>query len=70
MTDVVMLSTCELDSLDETAYLLRSSNNAQRLLEALRSSFEDQGRIHNINELKKKLILTKNKCRIGEMQKK
>jgi PHD/YefM family antitoxin component YafN of YafNO toxin-antitoxin module len=64
MTDVVMLPACELDSPDETAFLLRSSNNVQRLLEALRSSFENQGGIHNINELKKKQVLTKNKCRI------
>ena len=55
--DVVLLPAYELDSLNETAYLLRSPKNAQRLLEALKSSFEDQGKIQSINELKKEVSL-------------
>jgi len=37
---------------NETAYLLRSPKKAKRLLEALQSSFEDQGKEQTIDELK------------------
>jgi len=50
--DLVLLPGIELESLNETAYLLRSPKNAKRLLEALQSSFEDQGKEQTIDELK------------------
>jgi len=50
--DVVLLPAYELESMNESAYLLRSSKNAKRLLEALQASFEDQGAIQSIKELK------------------
>jgi Antitoxin of toxin-antitoxin stability system len=50
--DLVLLPAIELESLNETAYLLRSPQNAKRLLEALQSSFEDQGKEQTIEELK------------------
>jgi antitoxin YefM len=36
--DAVLLSRAEFDALNETAYLLRSPANAQRLLESLRQA--------------------------------
>jgi len=53
--DLVLLPAVELESLNETAYLLRSPKNAKRLLEALQSSFEDQGKEQTIDELKKEV---------------
>ncbi len=50
--DLVLLPACELESLYETAYLLRSPKNAKRLLDALKSSFDDQGEIKTLEELK------------------
>ncbi len=43
MEDLVILPAAEFRSLQETAYLLRSSNNARRLLEALMSSLAHEG---------------------------
>ena len=40
--DVAMIAASELSSLVETAYLLRSPKNAQRLLEAMRRSLADE----------------------------
>jgi antitoxin YefM len=53
--DLVLLPAIELESLNETAYLLRSPKNAKRLLEALQSSFEDQAKEQTIEELKKEV---------------
>lgn len=53
--DVVLLPASELSSLQETAHLLRSPKNAQRLLEALRSSFDQQGQEVTVEALKKEL---------------
>ena len=41
--DVVLLPAAELNSLQETAHLLRSPKNSQRLLAALFSSFQQEG---------------------------
>lgn len=49
--DVVLLPASELSSLRETAHLLRSPRNAQRLLEALWASFDQQGQEVNVEEL-------------------
>lgn len=53
--DIVILPAAELESLQETAYLLRSPKNAQRLLQALMSSFEQQGDQVELKELHKHL---------------
>ncbi len=55
--DVVLIPAYELESLNETSYLLRSPKNARRLLEALQSSFEDQGKIQNMEDLKREVGL-------------
>ncbi|HBR93331.1 MAG TPA: prevent-host-death protein [Opitutae bacterium] len=41
--DIAVLPAAELSSLQETAYLLRSPRNAQRLLAALSSSMDQAG---------------------------
>lgn len=53
--DVVLLPASELSSLQETAHLLRSPKNAQRLLEALRASLDQQGQEVSVETLKKNL---------------
>ncbi len=41
--DVAMISAAELSSLMETAYLLRSPKNAERLLSALNRALKNEG---------------------------
>jgi antitoxin YefM len=41
--DVAMISAAELASLTETAYLLRSPENAERLLSALNRALKQEG---------------------------
>ena len=53
--DIVMLPAAELESLQETAHLLRSQRNAQRLLTALMSSLEQEGSAVEVKELRKTL---------------
>ncbi len=53
--DIVMLPAAELESLQETAHLLRSPRNARRLLEALMSSFAQEGSVVEVNELRNDL---------------
>ncbi len=53
--DVVMLPAAELESLQETAHLLRSPKNARRLLEALMASFEQEGAVVAVKDLRKDL---------------
>ncbi len=49
--NVSLISTAELTSLEETAYLLRSPKNAERLLAALARSKADEGIPQAIDEL-------------------
>ena len=49
--DIALISATELASLQETAYLLRSPANAERLLKALARSQADEGRPQTIVEL-------------------
>jgi antitoxin YefM len=42
--DVAMISAAELSSLTETAYLLRSPKNAERLLTALGRALKNEGK--------------------------
>ncbi len=49
---VTLISTAELASLEETAYLLRSPKNAERLYAALAWSDANEGIPQTIDELK------------------
>lgn len=49
--DAALISADELASLVESAYLLRSPANAQRLLEALGRALKNEGRVMTIDEL-------------------
>ena len=49
--DVAMISAGELSSLTETAYLLRSPRNAERLLAALGRALKNEGQSLSRDEL-------------------
>jgi antitoxin YefM len=53
--DVALISADELDSLIETAHLLHSPANAQRLLSALHRAENGQGKPSSIHKLRKEL---------------
>lgn len=55
--DVAMIAASELSSLVETAYLLRSPKNAQRLLEAMRRSLADENPPSTVEELRREFGL-------------
>jgi antitoxin YefM len=55
--DVAMIAASELSSLLETAYLLRSPKNAQRLLEAMRRSLADEIPVATVEELRREFGL-------------
>jgi antitoxin YefM len=55
--DVAMIAASELGSLLETAYLLRSPANAQRLLSALARALKGEGELQTIEALRKELNL-------------
>ena len=46
--DAVLLSRAEFDALNETAYLLRSPANAERLLESLRQARAGEAEHHEL----------------------
>lgn len=50
--DAALISADELSSLVETAYLLRSPANAQRLLEALGRALKSEGRPMTADDLR------------------
>lgn len=50
--DVAMISAEELASLTETAYLLRSPQNAERLLSALGRALKNQGKAQGMDDLR------------------
>ena len=50
--DVAMISAAELSSLTETAHLLRSPKNAERLLTALNRALGGSGKPQTIEELR------------------
>jgi antitoxin YefM len=50
--DVALVSAAELASLEETAYLLRSPKNAERLLTALSRSKAEEGAALTLEELR------------------
>ena len=55
--DVAMISASELNSLSETAHLLRSPKNAERLLSALQRAKVNSVSPQNIEQLKKEIKL-------------
>jgi len=52
--DVAMIAATELESLLETAYLLRSPANAERLLSSLSRALKDEGNLQTVQVLAKK----------------
>jgi antitoxin YefM len=57
--DVAMVPADELSSLTETAYLLRSPKNAERLLESLREIERGGGEVTTVEELRRSVGLEK-----------
>lgn len=55
--DVAMISAEELASLTETAYLLRSPQNAERLLSALGRALKNQGKAQSVDNLRREVGL-------------
>ena len=55
--DIAMISASELNSLVETAHLLRSPKNAKRLLAALQRARKDEGTPQSIINLRKEVGL-------------
>ena len=53
--DVALISASELSSLMETAHLLRSPKNAQRLLTSLNRALSDTEPVKTLDEFKKEL---------------
>jgi antitoxin YefM len=53
--DVALISAAELSSLTETAYLLRSPKNAERLLTALGRALKNEGRPLTLEELRQEV---------------
>ncbi len=50
--DVAMIAADELASLTETAYLLRSPQNAERLLSALGRALKNEGDAQSLDDLR------------------
>ena len=55
--DVAMIAADELASLTETAYLLRSPQNAERLLSALGRALKEEGTPQSLDELRREVNL-------------
>ena len=55
--DVAMIAASELESLLETAYLLRSPANAERLLTALGRALKNEGEAKSLEDLRGELNL-------------
>ena len=55
--DVAMIAADELASLTETAYLLRSPQNAERILSALARALKNEGKPKTINDLHREVGL-------------
>jgi len=55
--DVAMISADELASLTETAYLLRSPQNAERVLSALAKALKSEGTPQSVEELRREVGL-------------
>ncbi len=55
--DVALIPADELDSLLETAHLLRSPKNAQRLLTAMRRAARSKGKPESLDKLRREMGL-------------
>jgi antitoxin YefM len=55
--DVAMISADELASLTETAYLMRSPENAGRILSALARALKNQGESQSMDDLRREVGL-------------
>jgi len=55
--DVAMIAAAELTSLKETAHLLRSPKNAERLLAALAGARAGEGKTLTVDQLRRELGL-------------
>lgn len=55
--DVAMISADELASLTETAYLMRSPQNAERILSALARALKNQGKPQSMDDLRREVGL-------------
>lgn len=55
--DVAMIAADELASLTETAYLLRSPQNAERILSALARALKGKGKSQSVEELRREVSL-------------
>ena len=55
--DVALVAADELSSLLETAHLLRSPKNAQRLLAALNRARSKPSKTHTVNQLRREMGL-------------
>jgi len=55
--DVAMISADELASLTETAYLMRSPQNAERILSALARALKNQGKPQAMENLRREVGL-------------
>lgn len=53
--DVAMIAADELASLTETAYLLRSPQNAERLLSALGRALKNEGNAQTLEDLRREV---------------
>ncbi len=53
--EVAMIAASELSSLMETAYLLRSPANAERLLSALGRALRDEGNTESLEALRREV---------------
>lgn len=60
--DVAMISADELASLTETAYLLRSPQNAERILSALARALKNEGQSQTIDDLRREVDLEDKKA--------
>ena len=55
--DVAMISADELASLTETAYLMGSPENAERILSALARALKNQGKAQSMEDLRREVGL-------------
>jgi antitoxin YefM len=60
--DVAMISADELASLTETAYLMRSAQNAERILSALARALKKEGQSQSIESLRHEVELETKKA--------
>jgi len=60
--DVAMISADELASLTETAYLMRSPENAERILSALARALKNQGKSQSMEDLHREVGLETQKA--------